>query len=994
MSLDTAIIQQYYAGILRLTPSAATINAYAQLPSYEAAMDAMMNAAVSSVNPVTKLYQAAFDRVPDSAGLTNYTAAYGAGAGTMTLQQIANQWTGTIEFTTDYPASMPNADYVGLLYWNVLHRAADPVGAANFTAALNSGKLTRADVLLELSQSPEFNLRIDGHIRGFQEQCALNDPAAYTGTLWDKVPPGPGETFTLTTNVDTFTATTDNATFNAVSGTGATLTTGDILTGAGGVNTLSILGNGDSSAALVQTTKVQDVVIRGVNTGAASQINQVLMSDVVRVASEGSIGDVEVDNAQVSTVYELNNTVNTANNNAELTVNYQGTAGTADVAKLAVNNAGSKVGSTTTTQKLTVTTGSGAIEAVSLKTAGTNFVEVVGTADVATLTVTGNGTNDITVGTMAGTALIDASATTGANTLRLGTALTSLDTVKGGSGVDTVVATPNAGTTYATISGVENLNFVFDTAGATQDLRNVTGATTLNLTGDEIVTVQRAAASIATINLKSTTSGDTDDVSVTYATGSNSAAALNIGTTNTAGTQTVVAGDITVAGNAGALTVNSIGDATNTATRLQADKVTGLSVTTVNGLTIVDGGGTADDISAIVATSAAFTTAGGDLSVGADLVLTKATDISLDALDGAIAVTADLFTEGDLVQIALAAAADNANDITIGKIDADFAALISAEASGGADITVSDLVITGKDKAGDDASTEVALTANGTGTVVTLSDITAAAATTLDLVTLTSDADGTISFTATDGDLTITEIDATASAGTLTIDVSTLAAATTVNTGAGATTATLSGSADTFVGGSGADTVWGMGAADDITLGGGHDVVGITTNASTDIVNDFVAGASTVASSDNVSFDLSALNAIFADVITGNATNVLAGDTVVIQAIQANAGVGEALGGTTNVVYVEGAFASTGAVETALETGGTNEITLTAGVGDAIIVIYQDTAGNTQVSSLSIANAGSTTDVILAGNAVVANLATLVGVDVADVVAGNFAFVA
>lgn len=242
MSLDKAIIQQYYAGILRLTPSAATINSYAQLPSYEAAMSAMMTAAVSAVNPITKLYQAAFDRVPDSAGLTNYTAAYGAGAGTMTLKQIANQWTTTIEFTTDYPASMPNADYVGLLYWNVLHREADPVGAANFTAALNSGKMTRADVLLEMSQSPEFGLRTEDAIRAFQEQCALNDSAAYTGSLWDK---GLAENFNLTTGPDELVGNAADNTFTArvvqnVNGEQTNqLATGDQIDGGGGIDTLN-----------------------------------------------------------------------------------------------------------------------------------------------------------------------------------------------------------------------------------------------------------------------------------------------------------------------------------------------------------------------------------------------------------------------------------------------------------------------------------------------------------------------------------------------------------------------------------------------------------------------------------------------------------------------------------------------------------------------------------------------------------------------------------
>ena len=522
MSLDTAIIQQYYAGILRLTPSAATINAYAQLPSYEAAMDAMMNAAVSSVNPITKLYQAAFDRVPDSAGLTNYTAAYGAGAGTMTLKQIATQWTSTIEFTTDYPASMPNADYVGLLYWNVLHRAADPVGAANFTAALNSGKMTRADVLLELSQSPEFSLRIDDHIRGFQEQCALNDPLAYTGTLWDKVPPGPGETFTLTSNIDTFTATTDNATFNAVAdvaGANNTMNSGDVLTGAGGVNTLNILAQG-ATPGLVETNNVQVVNVRSV---AASSFSQLLMNGVDVVANNNSLNTLVINNADLGTVYSLNDTVNTALGNAAMTVNYTNAAGTADQGDFAVRNAGTAaIG-----QSLTVTTAAGAVETVAfdlsgtnnialntagagngtvtLATAGTNTVALTGGVGTNQITVTGNGTNTVNVLAAAAANLdFDASATTGTNSLSFAAGLIRTGTsIEGGSGADTLNLASAAAVNYATptISGVETFNIDHNSVlGATIGLGHTTGLQDINVaTGvghTGVITLQQLAAGV------------------------------------------------------------------------------------------------------------------------------------------------------------------------------------------------------------------------------------------------------------------------------------------------------------------------------------------------------------------------------------------------------------------------------------------------------------------------------------------------------------------
>lgn len=700
--------------------------------------------------------------------------------------------------------------------------------------------------------------------------------------------------------------------------------------------------------------------------------------NVAQVAITQGTNDqiLEVTNAQLNSTYAIN----IARTSTVDLVSFEDASGAADTVNLSVTGAGSK-----TTARAAFDVSDLAVEGVALQTSGTNFLTINNGSNVATYTINGSGTNDIVVDDAAATMTVDMSGTTGANTLRVGSLLTSLDTIIGGSGTDTLVATPNAGTTYATVSGVENLSFVFDTAGATQDLRNVTGATTLNLTGAESATVARANATIATVNMKSETSAAADDVSVTYATGSNSAVTLNVGATNTAGDATVTAGDVTIASNKGALTVNSIGDAQNTLDNLTANSATTLTVLSTTDLALTA------DLKATAATSASITSDGGDLSVGNDVVLTKATDITLTAADGAIAITGNLLTEGNLVQIALAASAANANDITVGLVDADFASLVSAEAAGGADITVSDLIITGKDNAGDDAATEVALTALGTGTVVTLSDITAALATTLDQVTLTSDADGTISFNATDGDLTITDIDATASAGTLTINVSTLAAGTSVSTGAGDTTATLSGNADTYVGGSGADEVWGMSAADDITLGGGHDILGLTTNATTDVVSDFVAGATTVTSSDVAEFSLAAFNALVADVIYGDGSNVAVSDGSVL-ALTAATDI--SANSTSNLLVLSGAtYASTGAVETALEAGGGRQLTLDNGAGDALMIAYQDASGNVQIATLTITSA-NVGDTIAAGDSTVANVATLVGVTIGDLASANFAFVA
>lgn len=613
MSLDTAIIQQYYAGILRLTPSAATINAYAQLPSYEAAMDAMMNAAVSSVNPITKLYQAAFDRVPDSAGLTNYTAAYGAGAGTMTLQQIATQWTSTIEFTTDYPASMPNADYVGLLYWNVLHRSADPVGAANFTAALNNGTMTRAGVLLELSQSPEFAYFIDGHIQGFQEQCALNNPVAYTGSLWDKVPPGPGETFTLTTNIETVPASgtlgAGSIVNGVINGGGAgndTFQTGDTINGTSGLlNTVNVtVAANNVTPSLVAINNVSNVNVRAL---AAQTVNANLFENVANITANTSAAVTTITNGDLVSTYGVNNAVASTDGGIIAGLRAGATAGTADVQNFSVANSGTAgvVATGVAAVNTTVTANTAGVEGYTLNTTGANFINFTGTVgagsatDAKTLTVTGAGNNTINVAGLHATSTIDASEATGNNILNVGATLTTNDTVLGGSGTDTLLATVSGVVaTGLTVSDIETLrldsgaastlafsaNPGFSTvridAGAAQGVRSLLSAGGFDTIDYRGTSTNAAAANAMTFSGVTATGGWT---------GASDALAINLSNSG-------VALSNAAPYNVTAITVNGVESATVTVSDAAAtatSTLAGLTSSTLNTLTVASNGAVA-----------------------------------------------------------------------------------------------------------------------------------------------------------------------------------------------------------------------------------------------------------------------------------------------------------------------------------------------------------------------------------------------------------------
>lgn len=101
---------------------------------------------------VARLYYGLLNRAPDAAGLQNFEAAAHNGA---SLESIANTVLTSSEYGNGHPGGQTNIQFVDSLYTNALGRAADPVGEQNFTQALDSGHLTRAQVAVAISESPE-----------------------------------------------------------------------------------------------------------------------------------------------------------------------------------------------------------------------------------------------------------------------------------------------------------------------------------------------------------------------------------------------------------------------------------------------------------------------------------------------------------------------------------------------------------------------------------------------------------------------------------------------------------------------------------------------------------------------------------------------------------------------------------------------------------------------------------------------------------------------
>jgi hypothetical protein len=101
---------------------------------------------------VYRLYQAAFDRVPDAPGLGFWIHAVDSGANL--VGDVAADFINSVEFSTLYGATPTDADFIALLYTNVLHRPLDQEGYTFWVGKLADGA-GRADVLFGFSESTE-----------------------------------------------------------------------------------------------------------------------------------------------------------------------------------------------------------------------------------------------------------------------------------------------------------------------------------------------------------------------------------------------------------------------------------------------------------------------------------------------------------------------------------------------------------------------------------------------------------------------------------------------------------------------------------------------------------------------------------------------------------------------------------------------------------------------------------------------------------------------
>ena len=115
----------------------------------------------SRVAPVTRFYFAFFTRIPDMQGLQHWITQRLQG---VPLSTIAERFAASAEFRMRY-AHLSNGQFVDAVYHNVLGRAPDAQGRANWLNRLQTGMVTRGGMIAGFANSVEFIAKSRNRVR-------------------------------------------------------------------------------------------------------------------------------------------------------------------------------------------------------------------------------------------------------------------------------------------------------------------------------------------------------------------------------------------------------------------------------------------------------------------------------------------------------------------------------------------------------------------------------------------------------------------------------------------------------------------------------------------------------------------------------------------------------------------------------------------------------------------------------------------------------------
>jgi hypothetical protein len=465
-------VTQYYQNILQRAPttdelSAAVSSVDGGTQTLTQVRDSLASSseAVTFIDQIIRIYQAAFNRLPDTVGMAGASGDGGwpdqLRADPTTLFTISAGFTNSQEFLNIYGSNTVSTTFLNALYSNVLGRTPSSTEIADWFA---TGQ-TASQILIGFSNSAEFQNKTAAAVLALKQAAgdATDQSTVYkgSGSLVAS-----GDTFTLTANTDTFTGTSGDDTFNSVSDTGgsSTLSSSDTLDGSGGTgDTLNIRVISTTNTSVApQVSNIEKLVITNQSATGQFTLNGTAISGESEVTSKGSVAG---SNTFVSGFDGTSATMVSAQ--GAFLVNYSGTrTGTSDAFSLALNGVGS---TTSTTQFGPVNSDASqwdtSFEVANISSSTAASILQLGTLSLSTVNVTGDakltlsgqsgfsGLKTVNASGMTGGGLeIDASASTetgfsftGSSAddrlLLKNTTINNAGTLNGGGGKDTLAST-------------------------------------------------------------------------------------------------------------------------------------------------------------------------------------------------------------------------------------------------------------------------------------------------------------------------------------------------------------------------------------------------------------------------------------------------------------------------------------------------------------------------------------------------------------------------
>lgn len=728
---------------------------------------------------IAQIYIAAFNRVPDAAGLSNWMNQYMAGK--MTYAQIAEDFTRQPEYTAKYPSIMTNTEYVTEIYNNVFGRTPDAGGLVNWVNQLDHTSITginRGNIMTYMLASAGAPGNTDGErldnqaafavqsiLDGVPEATATaqlanitSDDAtvtAATAAVSGSAGGVLGSTFTLTTGANTFTGTTNNDTFKAgidvvidpATGTQTnvdTLQAVDTLVGGTGTDTLNY-----TTAGTVALGSISEIEVMNVESLAGLTINTSAITDltnlnITKVGTAGAIVATAAGTTDVNVTMAAKGAAVGIVGGNDVNVALTGIAAAADV--------------------VTIGTGTNPTGAVTVSMTGAAYTTTAGDHALSAINVTGGTTINVTQ-----KATSDASAAvtdTGADTVTQGAVnvVASASTTAVVIKQDTAIQEKVAVAAVAGTTTTQSITFGAMTAGEVYSLDM--GAGIITFTAKTALTAAQAASAFANL----IAGDDQGNASATLGLYSDNGANVATDTWASASVVTVDATHSKVVFSTSLSTETAIADNTSTAA---AGITVGAVVAGVDAVTAVAGhmGITAGAVSITANASDALTSITLD-SYGTGSSTTATTKLA----------TLNLSNVAEAVTLTVADTADTLA-LTLQNVGYDL----------NVDDTIGDAVLT---------FTAAPTTLNITSTGKNYVNLTAAATTTLNV-----SGTGTLRASATDL-AGLTTVVVSESAG-VSLNAGVANTVTSVNTSAttGATTVTIEGGRATYTGGAGVDTV-------------------------------------------------------------------------------------------------------------------------------------------------------------------------------------------